>query len=70
MKTDGPLPNEVFRSLEASLETNEIDPLTEAINRVVDCVDTRLDPGLKRLQETSLERNGHWIAPRRVDAPR
>jgi predicted transcriptional regulator len=45
------------QALEAFLEANEIDPLTEAINRVADRADTRLDPGLKRLQEATLERN-------------
>jgi hypothetical protein len=45
------------QALEAFLEANEIDPLTEAINRVADRVDTRLEPGLKRLQEATLERH-------------
>ncbi len=46
------------QALGAFLEANEIDPLTEAINRVADRVDTRLDPGLKRLQRATLERHG------------
>jgi predicted DNA-binding protein len=46
------------RALEVYLETNQIDPLTEAINRVADQVDTRLDLGLKRLQRATLERHG------------
>ena len=46
------------QALEAFLNANEIDPLTEAINRVADGVDTRLDPALKRLQNTTLERHG------------
>jgi metal-responsive CopG/Arc/MetJ family transcriptional regulator len=45
------------QALEAFLEANEIDPLTEAINLVADRVDTRLDPGLKRLQHATLERH-------------
>ena len=45
------------QALEAFLEANEIDPLTEAINQVADRVDTRLEPGLKRLQEATLERH-------------
>jgi hypothetical protein len=44
------------RALEAFLQTNDIDPLTEAINRVADRVDTRLDSGLKHLQNATLER--------------
>jgi predicted transcriptional regulator len=46
------------QALEAFLEANEIDALTEAINRVADRVDTRLEPGLKRLQRVTLERHG------------
>jgi predicted DNA-binding protein len=46
------------QALEAFLKANEIDPLTEAINRVADEVDTRLDPVLKRLQNASLEGSG------------
>jgi len=46
------------QALEVFLEANEIDPLTEAINRVADQTDTRLDPGLKRLQNATLERRG------------
>jgi hypothetical protein len=46
------------QALESFLETNQIDPLTEAINRVADRVDTRLDSGLKRLQGATLERHG------------
>jgi metal-responsive CopG/Arc/MetJ family transcriptional regulator len=46
------------QALGAFLEANEIDPLTEAINRVADRVDTHLDPGLKRLQRATLERHG------------
>jgi hypothetical protein len=46
------------KALEMFLETNQIDPLTEAINRVADRVDTRLDSGLKRLQRATLERHG------------
>ena len=47
------------QALEAFLNANEIDPLTEAINRVADHqVDTRLDPALKRLQNVTLERHG------------
>jgi hypothetical protein len=48
---------EVFTAEEVSLESNEIDPLTEVINQVVDQVDTRLEPGLKRLQDVTLERH-------------
>jgi hypothetical protein len=36
---------------------DEIDPLTEAINQVADQVDTRLEPGLKRLRDATLERH-------------
>lgn len=47
------------QALEAFLNANEIDPLTEAINRVADHqVDTRLDPALKHLQNVTLERHG------------
>ena len=46
------------QALEAFLNANGIDPLTEAINRVADGVDTRLDPALKRLQNVTLERHG------------
>ena len=46
------------QALEAFLSANEIDPLTEAINRVADQVDTRLDSNLKRLQNVTLERHG------------
>jgi hypothetical protein len=46
------------QALEVFLETNQIDPLTEAINRVADQVDTRLDSGLKRIQGATLERHG------------
>ena len=46
------------QALEAFLESNEIDPLTEAINRVADRVDTHLDPGLQRLQRVTFERHG------------
>lgn len=46
------------QALEAFLKANEIDPLTEAINRVADRVDTRLEPGLKHLQRATLERHG------------
>lgn len=42
---------------EVSIELNQIDPLTEAINRVADQVDTRLEPGLKRLRDATLERH-------------
>ena len=35
----------------------KIDPLTEAVNRVADQVDTRLGPRLKRLQDATLERH-------------
>ena len=38
-------------------ETEAIDPLTEAINRIADQVDTRLEPGLKRLRDATLERH-------------
>jgi hypothetical protein len=41
---------------EVFLESNQIDPLTEAINQVADQVDTRLEPGLKRLRDATLER--------------
>ena len=44
------------QALEAFLQSNEIDPLTEAINRVADRVDTCLDPALKRLQDATFER--------------
>ena len=51
------LPDEVFEAAEhPTLETNQIDPLTEAINLVADRVDTRLEPGLKQLQRATLER--------------
>jgi predicted transcriptional regulator len=46
------------QALEMFLEINHIDPLTEAINRVADRVDTRLDSGLKRIQGATLERHG------------
>ncbi|WP_293909782.1 hypothetical protein [Deinococcus sp.] len=46
------------QALGAFLEANEIDPLTEAINRVADHTDTRLDPGLAGLQRTTLKRHG------------
>lgn len=46
------------QALEVFLKNNEIDPLTEAINRVADRVDTRLEPGLKRLRNATLERHG------------
>ena len=46
------------QALEAFLEANEIDPLTEAINQVADRVDTHLEPDLKRLQTGTLERHG------------
>jgi metal-responsive CopG/Arc/MetJ family transcriptional regulator len=46
------------QALEAFLQANEIDPLTEAINRVADRVDTRLEPGLERLQAATLRRHG------------
>jgi hypothetical protein len=36
---------------------DEIDPLTEAVNRVADQVDTRLEPRLKRLRDATLERH-------------
>jgi hypothetical protein len=42
---------------EVFLESNQIDPLTEAINQVADQVDTRLEPGLKRLRDATLERH-------------
>jgi metal-responsive CopG/Arc/MetJ family transcriptional regulator len=45
------------QALEVFLEANQIDPLTEAINRVVDRTDTRLDAGLERLQFATLERH-------------
>jgi hypothetical protein len=41
---------------EVFLESNQIDPLTEAINQVADQVDTRLESGLKRLQNATLKR--------------
>ena len=46
-----------IQALEAFLSANEIDPLTEAINRVTDEMDTRLDPVLKHLQNVTLERD-------------
>jgi metal-responsive CopG/Arc/MetJ family transcriptional regulator len=46
------------QALEAFLQANEIDPLTEAINRVADRVDTRLEPELERLQAATLRRHG------------
>ena len=46
------------QALEAFLEINQIDPLTEAINRVTDQTDTRLEPDLKHLQQITLERHG------------
>jgi hypothetical protein len=50
--------NDVYtQALEAFLETHDIDPLTEAINRVADRVDTRLDTELERLQSITLERH-------------
>jgi hypothetical protein len=50
--------NDLFtQALEAFLETHEVDPLTEAINRVADRVDTRLDTELERLQSITLERH-------------
>jgi hypothetical protein len=36
---------------------DKIDPLTEVINQVADQVDTRLEPGLKRLRDATLERH-------------
>jgi hypothetical protein len=42
---------------EALLELNQIDPLTKAVNQVADQVDTRLEPGMKRLQDATLERH-------------
>jgi predicted transcriptional regulator len=45
------------QALEAFLEIHDVDPLTEAINRVADKVDTRLDAGLYRLQKVTLERH-------------
>jgi hypothetical protein len=36
---------------------DKTDPLTEVINRIADQVDTRLEPGLKRLQDATLERH-------------
>ncbi len=50
--------NDLFtQALEAFLETHDIDPLTEAINRVADRVDTRLDTELERLQTITLKRH-------------
>ena len=43
-------------ALEGFLKNNPIDPLTEVVNRVADRVDTRLELGLKRLQNATLER--------------
>jgi hypothetical protein len=48
---------EVLTAQEVLLESNQIDPLTEAVNRVADQVDTRLEPGLKRLRDATLERH-------------
>jgi hypothetical protein len=44
-------------ALESFLKTQAADPLTEAINRVADHTDTRLDPVLKSLQNATLERH-------------
>jgi hypothetical protein len=50
--------NDVFtQALEAFLERQGVDPLTEAINQVADRVDTGLDPELERLQTSTLERH-------------
>ncbi|MFK7600692.1 ChpI protein [Deinococcus sp. SM5_A1] len=46
------------QAIGAFLEIHEIDPLTEAINRVADRTDTRLDPGLTELQRATLKRHG------------
>jgi antitoxin HicB len=48
---------EVFTAEEVFLESNQIDSLTEAVNQVADQVDTRLEPGLKRLQDATLKRH-------------
>jgi hypothetical protein len=48
---------ESLEAKEVVLESNQIDLLTEVINRVTDQVDTRLEPGLKRLRDATLERN-------------
>jgi antitoxin HicB len=48
---------ELLEAEEVFLDSHQIDPLTEVINRVADQVDTRLEPGLKRLQDATLERN-------------
>jgi hypothetical protein len=48
---------EVFIAGEVFLESNQFDPLVEAINQVAGQVDTRLEPGLKRLRDATLERN-------------
>ena len=46
------------QALEAFLEANQIDPLTEAINQVADRVDTHLEPDLTQLQARTFERHG------------
>lgn len=40
------------------LKQNDIDPLTEAINRVADTVDTGLESSLNRLQGETIKRHG------------
>lgn len=45
------------QALEAFLENQGIDPLTEAINQVADKVDTRLDSGLEQLQSITLKQH-------------
>jgi hypothetical protein len=48
---------EALTAEEVSVESKQIDPLTEAVNRVADQVNTRLEPGMKRLRDATLERH-------------
>jgi hypothetical protein len=45
------------QALEGFLQANHVDPLTEAINRVVDRLDTRLEPDMQAFQNATLERH-------------
>lgn len=46
------------QAIGAFLESHDIDPLTEAINRVADQTDTRLDSNLAEMQRVTLKRYG------------
>jgi hypothetical protein len=46
-----------LRASRNSVHQDKTDPLTEAVNQVADQVDTRLEPGLKRLRDATLERH-------------